>query len=352
MNSVSALALVSFSLTLCPLARQSQEDEVDAHGYDKVRIEQEDKLLVPQERIEEVWEYLRQRLHEDKAFLASLDPKFTSKWSEELFHDTYFDTPSMQLYAMQSCVRHRRRENLSNPDDAKSGRELMQIKVNDISGNELERAEIKFEIDRTPQRDSPEGRHPLLGRVKEEHRKAFQERLVALGLDPQAMRPILTVRDVRRRIYLLKDGQPFMSISHDQASSGLWWGHAQFCELEPELNEIGFTEADPETRAYMETVLHRIVAEILTKFPDIRRDLTPKYNKAFDRLEEDLPFLRSVVSVGLQDNGELLVVSAGVLLVAGFIAVPRVLREKRKQKRPGLTFVVGQGQERRGAPVA
>lgn len=126
MHSVPTLALV-LSLTRWPVARQSQEDEVDAHGHDKVRIEQEDKLLVPTERIEEVWEYLRQRLHEDKAFLAELDPRFTSKWSEELFHDTYFDTPSLQLHAMQSGVRHRRREDLTNPDDAKSGRELLQI---------------------------------------------------------------------------------------------------------------------------------------------------------------------------------------------------------------------------------
>src|SRR5688572_26502151 len=247
-------------LFLCPLllspafSPQSQEDETDAHGYDKVRIEQEDKLLVPPGMEEEVWEYLRQRLTEDKEFLASLDPKFTASWSEELFHDTYFDTPSMQLYAMKSGVRHRKRENLSNPDDVKSGRQLMQIKLNDISSNELERAEIKFDIDRMPNRNTPEGRHPMLGRVKEEHREPFKERLVGLDLDPKSMREILTVRDIRRRIYLKKDGQSFMSISHDQASAELWWGRAKFCELEPELNEIGFTEADEATRAYMETI--------------------------------------------------------------------------------------------------
>lgn len=337
------LALTALCIpTLWPVAPQSQEDETDAHGYDKVRVEQEDKLLVPHERIEEVWEYIRQHLHEDKTFLASLGPEFSSKWSEELFHDTYFDTPSMQLYAMQSGVRHRRRENLLNPDDEKSGRELMQIKLNDISSNELERAEIKFEIDRMPARDTPESRHPMLGRVKKEYREPFKERLVALGLDPQAMRPVLTVVDVRRRIYILKNDKPFMSISHDQASSNLWWGQAEFCELEPELNEIGFTEADPQTRAYMETVLHRVVQDILTKFPDIEQDLTPKYNKAFNRLEEDLPFLRSMVKFGLQDDGQVLVVFGGVAVIAGCIAIPRFLRGRRK--RPAFTQVA--------APVA
>jgi hypothetical protein len=348
----SSLLLASLFLPALGFASpQSQEDETDAHGYDKVRVEQEDKLLVPSERIEEVWEYLRQRLCEDEAFLASLDPRFTSKWSEELFHDTYFDTPSLQLYAMQSGVRHRKRENLTNPDDVKSGRELMQIKLNDISGNELERAEIKFDIDRMPRRDTPESRHPMLGRVKKEHREPFKERLVGLGLDPQSMRPILTVVDVRRRVYLLKDDKPFMSISHDQVKSDVWWGHAEFCEIEPELNEIGFTEADAETRAYMETVLHRVVQDILTKFPDIRQDLKPKYNKAFDRLEEDIPFLRSMVSIGLQDDAELLVVSGGVVLIAMCIVVPRFLRGKRRKARTTAQIAVAAPQ-RRESPVA
>ena len=127
----SALVTIGLLSLIAPLAAQSQEDETDAHGYDKMRIEQEDKLLVPEARKDEVWEYIRTRLTEDKEFLLSLDPKFTSKWSEELFHDTYFDTPSMQLHAMQSGVRHRKRENLTNPDDVKSGRELMQIKLNE-----------------------------------------------------------------------------------------------------------------------------------------------------------------------------------------------------------------------------
>jgi len=333
--AIAVWCLCSFLPTRpCPpaLPPQSQEDEVDAHGYDKMRIEQEDKLLVPRERVEEVWTYLRQHLVEDKEFILSLDPKLTSKWSEELFHDTYFDTPSMQLHAMKSGVRHRKRENLSNPDDPKSGRELMQIKVNDISDNELERAEIKFDIERMPRSSSAEDRHPMLGRVKPEHREAFKKRLVELGLLPVAMRPILTVTDLRRRVYLLKDGKAFLSVSHDQASSDLWWAHSEFCEIEPELNEIGFTEADAETRAYMETVLHRVVQDIKTKFPDIQENLDPKYNKSFDRLEAEIPFLRFLVRWGLQDNGPILLVFGALGLMGAFMTVPLALRRRRARK--------------------
>ncbi|MGH7151458.1 MAG: CYTH domain-containing protein, partial [Planctomycetota bacterium] len=257
---------------------QSQEDETDAHGYDKLRIEQEDKLLVPAGKVDEVWAFLEERLVRDVDFLRQLDPTFTSTWSEELFHDTYFDTPTLQLHAMRSGVRHRSRVNLSNPADRKSGRQLMQIKRNDISANRLERGEIKFEIEPPQHPNSEEDRHPMLGRVKPEHREPFKQRLAEMGLDPQRMKPILTVRDVRRRVYILRDGKPFMSVSFDQASSDIWWARTAFCEIEPELNEIGFTEADEETRAYMETVLAKVVADIRARFPSITQDLTPKYN--------------------------------------------------------------------------
>ncbi len=294
---------------------QSQEDETDAHGYDKIRIEQEDKLLVPAEKVDEVWAFLQDRFVRDVDFIRSLDPGFTSSWSEELFHDTYFDTPTLQLHAKRSGVRHRTRVNLSNPADRKSGRQLMQIKRNDISDNRLERGEIKFDIEHLAHPNSQEDRHPMLGLVKGEHRDLFKKRLAEMGLDPQTMKPILTVRDVRRRVYILSEGKPFMSVSFDMASSGIWWAETQFCEIEPELNEIGFTEAKPEKRAYMETVLHRVVGEILTRFPEIKRDLNPKYNKAFDRLEAQIPFLRTVVKLGMQARGGMY--NLGLILALG-----------------------------------
>jgi len=285
-----ASILLSGALPSTVLA-QSQEDETDAHGYDKVRIEQEDKLLVPPDMIDEVWTYLRGHLVDDKAFVGSLDPKFSSSWSEEMFTDTYYDTPAMELYAKRHGVRHRRRVSLSNPEDVKSGRELMQIKLNDISSNDLERAEIKYDIEYSRHPNSNLDRHPMLGIVKPEHREPFQARLRELGLDPLSMREVLTVKDLRRRVYILREGKSFMSVSFDQVKSGVWWASTSFCEIEPELNEIGFTEASAEERKYMESVLAKIVADIETKFPRIERDLQPKYGKAFDGIEASgLPF--------------------------------------------------------------
>jgi hypothetical protein len=176
----------------------------------------------------------------------------------------------------------------------------------------------------------------MLGRVKAKHRDPNNQRIASNGLDPEAMRPILTVRDVRRRIYLLKNGKPFMSVSHDQATAGLWWGWARFCEIEPELNEIGFTEADPQTRAYMETVLHRVVSDLLAAFPEIERNLTPKYNKAFDQLEADVPFLRAMVRHGFHDDGMVVLVLGGAALVGGLTVFSRLSR-RRPRRAPAVS---------------
>jgi hypothetical protein len=345
------LAALALPLLLAAPSSFAEEEDMSAAGYDNMRIEQEEKLFVPMEIQEEVLAWIKHRYVEDKTRLAELDPSFTASFDVEDFTDVYYDGPSLQILAMKSGVRHRKRVNLSRPEDEKSGRELMQIKLNDISSNELERGEIKFAIEYLARPTTPEDTHPMLGIVKKEHRELFKKRLVDIGLDPQSMRPVLTVRDLRTRVYIKRDGKPFMSISFDQARSNLLWGEYHFVEIEPELNEIGFTEADAETRAYMETVLHRVVQDILTKFPDIRQDLKPKYNKAFDRLEEDIPFLRSMVSIGLQDDAELLVVSGGVVLIAMCIVVPRFLRGKRRKARTTAQIAVAAPQ-RRESPVA
>lgn len=263
--------------------------------YNKLRIEQEDKLLIPLDKAEEVWNFLHDRYVLDSEALKQLDPLLSSYYHEEEFTDTYFDTPDLRLLSMQSGVRHRRRINLTDPDDRKSGRELMQIKLNDISQNILERGEIKFKIKHLITKNSFEDNHPMLGIVKSSQREDFKQRLKSIGLEPLSMQPILTVHDLRKRIYITRDSKPFMSISFDSASASIWWAKTKFVEIEPELNEIVFTEADQETKKYMEAILHKITAEIKQQFPYIETNLTPKYNKSFYSLEAQLPVLRFLV---------------------------------------------------------
>ncbi|HVS10819.1 MAG TPA: hypothetical protein VMS76_13185 [Planctomycetota bacterium] len=310
-------ALVTL-LALAGLASaQSQEDRLGAGGFDTLRIEQEDKLTVPPELAPRVWRTLRALLVDDTSFLRSIDPAFTSYWNEELFHDLYYDTPTLDLHGMRSGVRLRRRENLTDPDDRKSGRELVQIKLDGISDHPLERGEIKYEVRRPdPVTASGDDLHPLLGPVRRSHRGRLVHRLEQLGLEPRSMRPILTVRDLRQRVYVLREGQPFLSVSFDSASARIWWARAAFFEIEPELNEILFTEADAPTKAYMESVLQRIVDELHALHPEIRQDLTPKYTRSFDLLAERIPFLRLLVRLGLHGDQGLFVVGSTAAVLA------------------------------------
>ena len=314
----------------------AEEEDMSAAGFDSERIEQEDKLWVPVEKADQVWQFLENRFVKDTAYIKGLDPRFETYWHLEEFWDTYFDTPSFQLLSQQNGVRHRKRINHSDPDHRKSGRELMQIKVNSISANPLERAEIKYAIEYPSRINTKDERHPMLGIVKEAHREGFKKRLTGLGIDPYAMRPIVTVHDNRSRIYFTREKKPFMSISMDRCDASLLWAKYQFIEIEPELNEIGFTDADPETRRYMEKILADIVREIQTEFPFIKRELTPKYGKSFHAMEERIPGLRQLVKVNMHRDMTGLslagVAVVGILAAGGYLGI-RSLGKRRSAGR-------------------
>lgn len=299
-------------------AKEEEKDETGefgAHGFNIVRVEQEDKITVPPDKADEVWAFLLHYLHEDTASLKKLDPNFTSYWSEELFIDTYYDTPSLQVHARRGGVRHRRRKNLTNANDRKSGRELMQIKINDLSDNHLERGEIKYEIQYPEMINQPEDVHPMLGIVKPSHRDDFKARLTKLGFDPYSMRPILTIHDIRRRVYVRRNGEPFLSVSFDNATASTLWAKWHFYEIEPELNEIPFTEGDEATRAYMEKINHEIINTLMTKFPYLKRELTPKYCKAFNAFEAQIPLYRFLIKSGM-DKADYLIGAGAVSVIA------------------------------------
>lgn len=305
-----------------------------AHGFDVFRIEQEDKITVPPEIAPDVWAFLERFLVSDKESLHALDPGFTSYWHEELFVDTYFDTPALVVYGKGGGVRHRRRWDLTDPTHRKSGRELVQIKLNGVSAKDTERGEIKFDVEYPKKVRRADDAHPLLGIVKADQREALVARLADAGVDARAMTPILDVEDVRRRIYVLKGGRPFLSVSFDTASSSDLWARWHVIEIEPELNEIPYTEADDATRQSMTRINERISAALRDRFPSLERDLTPKYEKAFAGLEGQIPFYRFLVSHDLDDAGGVL----GLLVLA---AAPLVF----------ATFVIGAKARRRVAAV-
>jgi len=88
-------------------------------------------------------------------------------------------------------------------------------------------------------------------------------------------------------------------VSHDSVTSELMGAKCAFVEIEPELNEIAYTEAEPAARAEMVRLGDEITAILMTRFPDLKRDLTPKYNKAFAAFEEQISALRFRIRMNL-----------------------------------------------------
>ncbi|MCA9793650.1 MAG: hypothetical protein KC910_17685 [Candidatus Eremiobacteraeota bacterium] len=312
------LALLLALLSL-PLAAQTP-----ASGYDTERREREDRLLVPTDQAEAVWNFMRERFLADHSFIQSLDPRFTSTSAEELFTDTYFDVPDLKALAKQDGIRHRRRVNLTNPNDRKSGRELVQVKLSGAGGAGIVRSEFKYEVRSGRGTGKPFDNHPLIGLIKRPQRQEFIKRVQEAGLDPLVMRPVLTIVDRRQRIYLLRDGQPFISMTLDTATTRLYGVEARFVEFEPEPGEIIFTEASPEEQKAMVAIIDRIVHEMTTRFPDLKRDLTPKYNKMFQRLEEKQPMLRQLAPITPDELFSFVLAGCCLLAGVGYLLYRRV----------------------------
>jgi hypothetical protein len=269
-------------------ASPAQDDgEFGAHGFDVVRVENEAKLSVPRHRTEEVWRWLADR-YAAPSFLDRDGHAFRSTFGDERFVDRYFDSPELQLLATQSGVRHRRRVVMEGSAIGKDGRQLVQMKLNRDDASGLERSEIKFEVKQPPGVDLAD-EPSLLALVDADDRAALAQRIAAAGLDPLRLQPILTVDQNRRRVYIADQHGPFATVTLDMVTCSGWWQTLRFTEIELELNEIRYTEADARTREWMCRINARIQDDLAARFPDVGQDQTPKYNKSFALLEAGMP---------------------------------------------------------------
>nr|NIR48312.1 hypothetical protein [candidate division KSB1 bacterium]NIR71918.1 hypothetical protein [candidate division KSB1 bacterium]NIS23628.1 hypothetical protein [candidate division KSB1 bacterium]NIT70552.1 hypothetical protein [candidate division KSB1 bacterium]NIU24469.1 hypothetical protein [candidate division KSB1 bacterium] len=305
MSKKSSVFLFVFSVSIIVVAIWILNSSATSNRPDKtmalddlsseLRIENEDKLVIPPEKTEAVWNYLLGRLIKDKQFIKNLDSGLNSYWYDELFMDVYFDTPDLLMLRHQSGIRYRKRVNLTNPDHRKSGRELVQIKLSDVDESALNRGELKYTVEHPTNINTQDDIHPVLGIITPSERPRFKQVMSDLGINPYSLREVLVNEQRRRSIYITRYGEQFISIRLDECSSSLLWTDWRHVELEPELNELPYTQADSTEKAFMESINSRIVDDILEKFPEIERDLTPKYNKAFKHFDEKIPLLRFMI---------------------------------------------------------
>ena len=252
-------------------------------GFGAHRLENEYKLLVPDNQVAPLVAYLQKRYGRPAILLPDSKVALHGKFSDEFFRDVYFDTPSQQLLHMKSGVRHRSRAIPGQPQNRKDGRQLMQIKLN-VPGEELTRAEVKYPIKYYTEAKTQEDRHPVLGIIDRDFRPDFTAQLRQAGIDPWKLRPALTLEQRRRRMYLSDEVGPFATITVDETSSHKLWLSSKFTEVELELNEIRYSSASEAERAEMQRVTDAIKADVLAALPGIEQDQTPKYNKAYARL--------------------------------------------------------------------
>ncbi len=289
-GSVGLLLIVSFVVFHCTQPVSAVVTERDAvysaTGVDDdgVRIEYETKLRVPLEQIEEVWQWLELR-YADTLWLNQEGYVFQATFGDEDFTDMYFDTPDLQMLTAEGGVRHRKRVVHSGPAVDKAGRQLLQIKLDhgDVTG--VARAEIKFEVPPRGNGSSLDDAHPMLSLVHQSQREEFYAVFRAMGIDAYTMRPVLTLQQNRRRIYLDDQIGAFATLTLDLCSTNSWGTDLRWAEAELELNEIRYTEAGEAERQRMERVIETIQSDLQQTFPAIVQDQTPKYNTAFAAIE-------------------------------------------------------------------
>jgi hypothetical protein len=258
-----------------------------AGDFNFLRIENEIKLTVPDEIVADVWEYLNNRYANENLYLKEIDSTFNSKFAEDIFTDQYFDNDNFDILKTQNGIRHRSRIVLRDAGNKKNGRQLMQLKVNHISTNQLNRGEFKYPIKYYDTVEEEWDGHPFLGNVDRKYRTDLVERLQSYGVDALALHPTILCKALRQRVYLFRGLDPFATITLDHVTAHYEGDSAHFTEIEMELNEINYTESDTAERAKMEKINDDIKADLLHEFPSIVQDQTPKYNKSANLLGMD-----------------------------------------------------------------
>jgi hypothetical protein len=135
------------------------------------------------------------------------------------------------------------------------------------------------------------------------------------------------VEQLRKRIYITKREQTFLTITLDYVSSKYKDKSFNFVELELELNEICYTESDSLTRVAMEKITSDIKSDLMAKFPSIKQDQTPKYNKSANALGIDIKKIK-------QSNKNFVRITLIIGCCCILLIVVIVILRKRNRKKP------------------
>ncbi len=246
--------------------------------FTQERVESEYKLDLPPHLVDELWTFMTDTFAHQ--ILTHYDSSLTSAVSDEFFVDVYFDTPRRDLAFRQMGLRYRKRylaDTLS--------KELVQLKLPLGDSTGVARTEMKFRIYRKVKKGDRRALHPFWRLIRPADRAELSRELIYYGVEAEELQVALTLEQRRRRLYIQKNGDPLITLTLDEVRHRAW-PKVGFAELEMELNELRYTAASPQERQLMENLNRQFKREISKRFPEIRQDQRPKYNKLLSLTEE------------------------------------------------------------------
>jgi len=193
--------------------------------------------------------------------------------SKEDFFDTYYDTEDGRFAEMEISLRYRKRFK-----DGVLLKKLIQLKT-PFSEDKIVRNEIKFEVDDDKNLSDLNNRHDFLKYVADSDMDRMSYELAAFKLRPEQIQQSLKLKQTRNRVYIKdKDGESIATITLDEVNNSAF-PFQEYAELELELNELRYTQADETEKAQMTSLNNNIQTQLLEAFPSLKVDQRSKYRK-------------------------------------------------------------------------
>ncbi|MGV3503406.1 MAG: hypothetical protein ACO1O1_06835 [Adhaeribacter sp.] len=287
-------------------------------GYNRPLQTYQQKYLVPEHLADSLWRYLLRTYH--TRALQKIDPRFAVQPLQETYVDEYFDDARQTLQRHQHSLRLRRIFAGRQVD-----RSWLQLKTSPRPRQRPARQLVYFNLNDRPDKHGRDPGHPFLRLVRQADRRQLDSLLAALGVQSRDLRPVLSLYQQRRQLYLRHNGNDLALLSLDAVGSED--GQARFYELELSLEESRFTRPDARQRQRLSQVLEMVQLDLSRHFPALRQDPRPKYNKLQDLLHQGRPRPRLYNLAWL-----------GIGLVLGGVLLYLWRRRQEPEKKP-LTFL-------------
>jgi hypothetical protein len=236
-------------------------------------------LQVPGGLEEDVWTYLAgmYRSANKASWPIDVDARLSTHLTADRFVERYFDTPELALLSSGRWMRHRSRDGSRGAGDRQRDQQAPQA---------------------------------------------------IPGPDARALRPVLWIEQRRRRVHFSDAQWTLATVTMDQSTARRWWARAPWTEVAIEPDEVRYAQASPEERRRLDGLLAALRADLLRRFPALIEYSQPRYSEAFDRLEQELPFMRRTISAAAQlapaAPVAMAVAASGVLLGVGIVATRRL----------------------------